>query len=102
MDTQIPDLGNMTPNQAIDVYTQQAASGLTDGILGYWEGNHIGALAEGKAVCMGYAKAFAYLMQCMYPEFYLKDGATGIDDASNWKAAKDIYYTGGKLDINQD
>ena len=102
MDTQIPDLGNMTPNQAIDVYTQQAASGLTDGILGYWEGNHIGALAEGKAVCMGYAKAFAYLMQCMYPEYYLKDGATDIDDASNWKAAKDIYYTDGKLDINQD
>ena len=51
-DTQIPDLGNMTPNQAIEVYTQQAAAGLTEGILGYWEGNHIGALAEGKAVCM--------------------------------------------------
>lgn len=103
MDTQIPDLGNMTPNQAIETYTQQAAAGLTDGILGYWEGNHIGALAEGASVCMGYAKAFAYLMQCMYPEIYLKDGATDIDVASNWKAAKDLYYDeNGNLDINQN
>ena len=103
MDTQIPDLGNMTPNQAIDVYTQQAAAGLTDGILGYWEGNHIGALAEGKSVCMGYAKAFAYLMQCMYPEIYLKDGATDINVASNWKTAADLYYDeNGNLDISQN
>ena len=102
MDTQIPDLGNMTPNQAIEVYVEQAASGLTNGILGYWEGNHIGALAEGKAVCMGYAKAFAYLMQCMYPEYYLKDGATDITKADNWKTPADIYYTDGELDRDQD
>ena len=103
MDTQIPDLGNMTPNQAIEVYTQQAAAGLTNGILGYWEGNHIGALAEGKAVCMGYAKAFAYLMQCMYPEYYLKDGATDITVAENWKTASELYYDEeGNLDIDQD
>lgn len=103
MDTQIPDLGNMTPNQAIEVYTQQAAAGLTEGILGYWEGNHIGALAEGKAVCMGYAKAFAYLMQCMYPEYYLKDGATDITVAENWKTASELYYDEeGNLDIDQD
>ena len=103
MDTQIPDLGNMTPNQAIEVYVEQAASGLTNGILGYWEGNHIGALAEGKAVCMGYAKAFAYLMQCMYPEYYLKDGATDITVAENWKTASELYYDEeGNLDIDQD
>ena len=103
MDTQIPDLGNMTPNQAIEVYTQQAAAGLTEGILGYWEGNHIGALAEGKAVCMGYAKAFAYLMQCMYPEYYLRDGATDITVAENWKTASELYYDEeGNLDIDQD
>ena len=103
MDTQIPDLGNMTPNQAIEVYVEQAASGLTNGILGYWEGNHIGALAEGKAVCMGYAKAFAYLMQCMYPEYYLKDGATDITVAENWKTASELYYDEeGNLDIDRD
>lgn len=103
MDTQIPDLGNMTPNQAIEVYTQQAAAGLTEGILGYWEGNHIGALAEGKAVCMGYAKAFAYLMQCMYPEYYLKDGATDITVAENWETASELYYDEeGNLDIDRD
>ena len=27
----------MTPNQAIEVYVEQAASGLTNGILGYWK-----------------------------------------------------------------
>ena len=98
MDTQIPDLGNMTPNQAIEVYVEQAASGLTNG-----EGNHIGALAEGKAVCMGYAKAFAYLMQCMYPEYYLKDGATDITVAENWKTASELYYDEeGNLDIDRD
>ena len=104
MDTQIPDLGNMTPNQAIEVYTQQAATGLTEGILGYWEGNHIGALAEGKSVCMGYAKAFAYLMQCMYPEYYGVNGeGTDLTVASNWKTAADLYYDEeGNLDINQD
>ena len=104
MDTQIPDLGNMTPNQAIEVYTQQAAAGLTEGILGYWEGNHIGALAEGKSVCMGYAKAFAYLMQCMYPEYYGVNGeGTDMTVASNWKTAADLYYDEeGNLDINQD
>ena len=42
MDTQIPDLGNMTPNQAIEVYVEQAASGLTNGILGYWYSRLLG------------------------------------------------------------
>lgn len=103
MDTQIPDLGNMTPNQAIEVYVDQAAAGLTDGIIGYWEGNHIGALADGKSVCMGYAKAFAYLMQCMYPEIYLKDGATDINDSANWKTASELYFDeNGELDIDKN
>lgn len=104
MDSPIPDLNNMTPNQAIEVYVDQAAAGLTEGILGYWEGNHIGALAEGKSVCMGYAKAFAYLVQCMYPEYYGVNGAgTDMTVASNWKTAKDLYYDAdGNLDINAD
>ena len=103
MENQPIDESGATANQVIPVYVDQAAAGLTNGILGYWEGNHIGALAEGKAVCMGYAKAFAYLMQCMYPEYYLVDGATDINVASNWKTAKDIYYDEeGNLDIDQD
>lgn len=104
MDTvPLEDLGGMTANQAIPVVADQAAVGLANGIIGYWEGNHIGALAEGKAVCMGYAKAFAYLMQCMYPEYYLKDGATDITVAENWKTASELYYDEeGNLDIDQD
>lgn len=93
----------MTPNQMIEVYTQQAAAGLTDGIIGYWEGNHIGALAEGASVCMGYAKAFAYLVQCMHPEIYLHNENAGLDVAANWKQPADLYYNDQKeLDIDND
>ena len=103
MENQPIDESGATANDLIPVYVDQAAAGLTEGILGYWEGNHIGALAEGKAVCMGYAKAFAYLMQCMYPEYYLKDGATDITDAENWKTASELYYDEeGNLDIDRD
>ena len=103
LENQPIDESGATANDLIPVYVDQAAAGLTEGILGYWEGNHIGALAEGKAVCMGYAKAFAYLMQCMYPEYYLKEGATDITVAANWKTASELYYDEeGNLDIDQD
>lgn len=103
MDTPMEDLGNITPNQAIEEYVKQAASGLTNGIIGYWEGMQIGALAQGASVCMGYAKAYAYLIQCMYPQYYLKDGETDISDGANWKTPEDIYYDEeGNLDINAD
>lgn len=91
MDTQIPDLGNMTPNEAIELYVQQAASGLTTGIIGYWEGNHIGALAEGASVCMGYAKAFAYLVQAMNPAIYGVNGeSSDMSDPAQWKTPYDV------------
>lgn len=104
MDQPLDDLQGMSPNQAIPVYTDQAAQGLTDGIIGYWEGNHFGALAEGKAVCMGYAKAYAYLVQCISPEYYGINGAgTDMTVSSNWKKAADLYYDeNGNLDINQN
>ena len=91
MDTQIPDLGNMTPNEAIELYVQQAASGLTTGIIGYWEGNHIGALAEGASVCMGYAKAFAYLVQAMNPAIYGVNGeSSDMSDPTQWKTPYNV------------
>ena len=103
MENQPIDESGATANDLIPDYVDQAAAGLTEGILGYWEGNHIGALAEGKAVCMGYAKAFAYLMQCMYPEYYLTDADADINVASNWKTASELYYDEeGNLDIDQD
>ena len=94
----------MTPNKAIPIYADAAATGLTEGILGAWEGNHIGILAEGYGVCAGYAKAFAYLLQCMSPEQYGKDGAgTDMSVASNWKTAKELYYDEeGNLDISRN
>ena len=100
MNTPMDDLGGMTPNEAIPVYAKQAALGLTDGILNYWQGSHFGALGRGNAVCLGYTKAFTYLVQCLKSDIYTTNGK--IDDASNWKTAKDLYYTNGELDINKN
>lgn len=88
---EVPELDGLTANQLIPIYTDQAAAGLTTGVLGYWQGNHIGALAEGASVCMGYAKALAYLVQCMHPEIYLKDGATDVGNPENWNLPRDVY-----------
>lgn len=92
MDTPMEDLGGLTPNEAIDVYIDQAAQGLTTGVLGYWEGNHIGALASGASVCMGYAKAFAYLVQYMHPEIYGTSADANMSDATQWKGLDDGVY----------
>ena len=93
----------MTPNEAIPVYADMAASQMTPGVINYWEGSQFGALAMGTSVCLGYTKAFTYLVQCMHPEVYLKDGATDIKNADNWKTAQDLYYNeSGELDINQN
>ena len=103
MDQPLEDLNGMSPNEAIPVYAKQAAQGLTEGIIGAWEGNHIGVLAEGASVCCGYAKAFAYLMQYMTPEVYGVDGEdTDMSVAANWKSAEKLYYdANGNLNIDQ-
>ena len=104
MDQPLDDLGGMTPNEAVPVYADQAATGLTEGVLDYWEGSQFGALAEGKSVCLGYAKAYVYLVQYMHPEVYGINGAeTDMSVSENWKAAKDIYYNeAGELDPSMD
>ena len=95
---------DMPISQAIVVLSQQAAAGLTDGVLNYWEGSHIGAFGEGKTVCLGYSKAFSYLVQYMHPEIYGVDGAdTDMTVAANWKSAADLYYNeNGEIDIEAD
>ncbi len=81
-----------TANEAIPAYAEQAAQGLTDGVINYWESNQFGTLALGKSVCLGYSKTYAYLIQCMHPEIYGKSGAsTDMSKADNWKEAKDLY-----------
>lgn len=93
----------ITPNQAIPKFAEQAAIGLTEGILGAWEGNHIGILAEGTGVCAGYSKAFAYLLQYMMPEYYAVEGQTDLSVSENWKTPEELYYDDdGNLDINKD
>lgn len=104
MDTASDDLGGATPNQVVESGAQQGAEGLTNGIIGAWEGNHVGVLAEGIGVCAGYSKAFAYLLQYMNPAIYGISDDADMSKNENWKSAKDLYYgeDGKTLDINQN
>ena len=70
--------------------SQQAAS-TADTIVGLWESTQVGALVGRSAVCFGYANAYAYLVQCAFPEVYVKDGGS-IDTASDWKSYKELNY----------
>ena len=91
-----------TPNEAVPIFAAQAAAGLTDGILDYWQGSHIGALGRGTAVCLGYTKAFTYLVQYMHPEVYGTSANADMSKSTNWKTADDLYYTDGELDITKN
>lgn len=95
---------DMTPNQAIPYSAEQAAKQLAPAIINYWEGNQIGALAIGKSVCLGYSKAYAYLVQASHPEIYGKNGAsTDMSKADNWKEAKDLYtFSSDGKKVNTD
>lgn len=87
--------------EAIPIYAQQAATGMTTGVINYWEGSQFGAFGMGTSVCLGYSKAFTYLVQCLDKEVYLVD-KNGSYDSGNWKTAKELYYgsDGKTLDIN--
>lgn len=87
--------------QAIPIYAQQAATGMTTGVINYWEGSQFGAFGMGTSVCLGYSKAYTYLVQCLDKDIYLKDTNAGYD-SSNWKTAKELYYTDGKLDTSKN
>ena len=102
--------------QAIPIYAKQAATGMTTGVINYWEGTQFGAFGMGTSVCLGYSRAFSYLVQCLDKDIYLKDPSKGydskktvtVDDGTtsevcdNWKTAKELYYgsDGKTLDIN--
>lgn len=87
--------------QAIPIYAKQAATGMTTGVINYWEGSQFGAFGMGTSVCLGYSKAYTYLVQCLDKDIYLKDTNVGYD-SSNWKTAKELYYTDGKLDTSKN
>ena len=94
-------VNDTTANDAIPIYAEQAATGMTTGVINYWEGSQFGAFGMGTSVCLGYSKAFTYLVQCLDKDIYLKDANAGYD-SSNWKTAKELYYgsDGKTLDIN--
>ena len=104
-----------TANDAIPVYAKQAASGMTDGVINYWEGSQFGALGMGTSVCLGYSKAYSYFVQCLNKDVYLKTPSKGFDSKTtvtqddgttaqvcdNWKSAEDLYYDkDGNIDID--
>ncbi len=110
----VPDNENMqgmSPRQFAAVQAEMAAEQLTDGIIGYWHGNQIGAFvcgedfSEGMSVCMGYAKAFAQLVQCAFPSYYSK-GSTASNwykKSSNWKTPQELYFDkNGKIDVSRN
>ena len=104
--------------QAIPIYAKQAATGMTTGVINYWEGTQFGAFGMGTSVCLGYSRAFSYLVQCLDKDIYLIDPdktdaydskkTVTADDGStsevcdNWKTAKELYYGSDSktLDIN--
>ena len=104
--------------QAIPIYAKQAATGMTTGVINYWEGTQFGAFGMGTSVCLGYSRAFSYLVQCLDKDIYLidpdktdaydskktvtaGDGSTS-EVCDNWKTAKELYYGSDSktLDIN--
>ena len=94
----------MTPNEAVGVFAAQAAEGLAGGIINYWEGSHFGALGftTPTSVCLGYARAYAYLVQCMHPEIYGVSADADMSDPANWKLRKDVYKYNEDGSINID
>lgn len=86
---------------AIPMYAKQAASQIAPAVINYWEGTQFGAFGMGTSVCLGYSKAYTYLVQCLDKDVYLKDANAGYD-SSNWKTAKELYYgeDGKTIDIN--
>ena len=91
---------------------------MTTGVINYWEGTQFGAFGMGTSVCLGYSRAFSYLVQCLDKDIYLidpdktdaydskktvtaGDGSTS-EVCDNWKTAKELYYgsDGKTLDIN--
>ena len=111
-------VNDTTANDAIPIYAKQAATGMTPGVINYWEGTQFGAFGMGTSVCLGYSKAFSYLVQCLDKDIYLIDPdktdaydskkTVTADDGStsevcdNWKKAKELYYTDGKLDTSKN
>lgn len=92
-----------TANDAIPAYTDQAAKQLAPAVINYWEGNQIGALGQGKSVCLGYSKAYAYLIQYMHPEIYGTSADADMSKAENWKEAKDLYtFSADGKKVNTD
>lgn len=94
----------MTPNEAIPVFAAQAAAGMTGPVLNYWQGSQFGALGRGSAVCLGYTKAFTYLVQYMHPEVYGTSATADMSKPENWKSRDDLYVydENGNIDITKN
>lgn len=64
----------------------ESAMTLAASIINLWEGNHVGALTYGTAVCLGYSNAYTLLVQHAFPDVYREDGKS--DGA--WKSYEEL------------
>jgi len=63
-----------------------SAMTLATSIINLWEGNHVGALTYGTAVCLGYSNAYTLLVQHAFPSVYRVGGKS--DGA--WKTYEEL------------
>ena len=110
-----------TANEAIPAYAEQAATPITPAVMNYWEGTQFGVFGMGTSVCLGYSKAYTYLVQCLDKKIYLidpdksnpydskteqtvttADGETKVEVCDNWKKAKELYYGSDGKTLNID
>lgn len=72
-----------------------SAMTLATSIINLWEGNHVGALTYGTAVCLGYSNAYTLLVQHAFENVYKKNGAwrsyeeLNKGSAGSWEAMVD-------------
>ncbi|MCD8021322.1 MAG: leucine-rich repeat protein [Clostridiales bacterium] len=78
---------------------------MTEGVIGYWDGNLFGTLCLGKGLCLSYTSAYTYLVQWLYPEVYgtsTSMTSDDLEDPDNWKATDDLvaYDADGNIDVD--
>lgn len=69
------DAGQLDPEQAKYLLLQGSLAEFVDSTV-------FGALVKRNCLCIGYAAAYTYLVQCAFPEIYMSEG--------EWKTAKEL------------
>lgn len=72
-------------------YGAEVADQMTDIVINVWRSTQFGALCQGQCVCLGYSRAYAYLIQWAHPEIYQNsDGSWKSYLELNYKAKRSV------------